>query len=444
MELSQNVALETKQILSQSQIQSLEILAMDTVELSDFLQNEYMSNPMLDCASGNDSAAEQEQPVHFFDMEKKIKAGGNDEDYDSRDMLAAPDPDYLKNYFLSQIEFHAFTKEEWELADFMVGCLGDDGFYRMSPAETARLTGAPESMVRKVLTRLKDLEPFGVFSADLSECLLKQLEVTGEDDEGIRLVISRYLPEVSEGRISVISRQTGFSTAEIRKMIARIEKLNPKPLSGMRQAEVSYIVPDIIYTWKDGSWEIAVNDRWFGSYHVNTYYLQMMKDSSDADLTEYFKKNLERCRFILHSVEQRRETMTAIAKALLARQEAYFSGKGKLVPMTMYALAEEINVHPSTVSRAVKGKYIKSPAGTILIKKLFGGSATCEKGGELSADHIKERIRTLVDSEDKRRPYSDARLVELLVEEGIHISRRAVAKYRDELWIKSSFDRKIR
>ena len=109
MELSQNVALETKQILSQSQIQSLEILAMDTVELSDFLQNEYMSNPMLDCASGNDSAAEQEQPVHFFDMEKKIKAGGNDEDYDSRDMLAAPDPDYLKNYFLSQIEFHAFT-----------------------------------------------------------------------------------------------------------------------------------------------------------------------------------------------------------------------------------------------------------------------------------------------------------------------------------------------
>ena len=193
-----------------------------------------------------------------------------------------------------------------------------------------------------------------------------------------------------------------------------------------------------------GGWEIAINDRWSGNYHINEYYLQLMRGSADPELSGYFKKNLERCRFILHSVEQRRETMTAIARALLARQEAYFSGKGKLVPMTMCALAEEMNVHPSTVSRAVKGKYIKSPAGTILMKKLFCGSATCEKGGELSADHIKERIRALVDSEDKRRPYSDARLVELLVEEGIHISRRAVAKYRDELWIKSSFDRKVR
>ncbi|HIX72792.1 MAG TPA: RNA polymerase factor sigma-54 [Candidatus Anaerobutyricum stercoripullorum] len=445
MELSQNVALETKQILSQSQIQSLEILAMDAVELDEYLQNEYMSNPMLDCTLEGGGQAAPEQEVRWFEAgRRRTSRNDDDEDYDSRDTLAAPDPDYLKNYFLSQIEFHAFTKEEWKLADFMVGCLEDDGFYRMSVEETATLAGVPEAMVEKVLCRLRDLEPFGVFSANLSECLLKQLEVTGEDDEGIRLVISRYLPEVSEGKISVISRQTGFSTAEIRKMIARIEKLNPKPLSGMRQAEVSYIVPDIVYSWKEDGWEIAINDRWSGNYHINEYYLQLMRGSADPELSGYFKKNLERCRFILHSVEQRRETMTAIARALLARQEAYFSGKGKLVPMTMCTLAEEMNVHPSTVSRAVKGKYIKSPAGTILMKKLFCGSATCEKGGELSADHIKERIRALVDSEDKRRPYSDARLVELLVEEGIHISRRAVAKYRDELWIKSSFDRKVR
>lgn len=170
----------------------------------------------------------------------------------------------------------------------------------------------------------------------------------------------------------------------------------------------------------------------------------MMHSSTDAELTGYFKKNLDRCRFILNSVEQRRETMKSIARAILGRQEAYFSGRGNPAPMTMCALAEELHVHPSTVSRAVRGKYVKSPAGTILMKKLFAGTVSCERGEELSAGHIKDRIKSLVDGEDKRRPYSDARLVELLVAEGIHISRRAVAKYRDELWIKSSFDRKIR
>lgn len=266
----------------------------------------------------------------------------------------------------------------------------------------------------------------------------------GEEDEGLKLVVDKYLPEISEGKISVISRQTGLSTAQIRKYIAKIAKLNPKPLSGLQQAEVSYIVPDIVYDLKNGQWEISINDRWSGNYHVNEQYVEMMRSSRDAELSGYFKKNLDRCRFILNSVEQRRETMKSIARALLQKQKEYFAGRSNPVPMTMCALAEELHVHPSTVSRAVRGKYIKSPAGTILMKKLFAGAVACEKGEELSAEHIKERIRSLVDSEDKRRPYSDAKLVELLVMEGIHISRRAVAKYRDELWIKSSFDRKIR
>ena len=339
---------------------------------------------------------------------------------------------------------NAFTNEEWGLADYLVDCLEDDGFFRMSAGEAAELTGMTEDAVEKVLARLKDLEPFGVFASGLSECLLKQLEVMGEEDEGLKLVVDKYLPEISEGKISVISRQTGLSTAQIRKYIAKIAKLNPKPLSGLQQAEVSYIVPDIVYDLKNGQWEISINDRWSGNYHVNEQYVEMMRSSRDAELSGYFKKNLDRCRFILNSVEQRRETMKSIARALLQKQKEYFAGRSNPVPMTMCALAEELHVHPSTVSRAVRGKYIKSPAGTILMKKLFAGAVACEKGEELSAEHIKERIRSLVDSEDKRRPYSDAKLVELLVMEGIHISRRAVAKYRDELWIKSSFDRKIR
>lgn len=224
MELSQHVALETKQILCQSQIQSLEILAMDAIELEEFLQNEYMSNPLLDCNLDSSVPSGMGQDVRWFDHDtrKRRNRGDEDEDYDSRNNLAAPEEDYLKKYLLSQIEMSAFSGEEWKLAGYLVDCLEDDGFFRMSIEETAKLTGVPEQTVERVLARLKDLEPFGVFASGLSECLLKQLEVMGEEDEGLKLVVSRYLPEVSEGKISVISRQTGLSTAQIRKYIARI------------------------------------------------------------------------------------------------------------------------------------------------------------------------------------------------------------------------------
>lgn len=446
MELSQYVSLETKQILSQSQIQSLEILAMDALELEDFLQNEYMSNPLLDCNMDGTVHSSMGQDIRWFDetAHKKKQYNDEDDDFDMRDNLAAPDTDYLKKYFLDQIELGAFSEREWELAGYLIDCMEDDGFFRMTTEEAAKLTGMPTEMIEKVLKRLRNLEPFGVFASDLSQCLLKQLEVMGEDDQGLLLVAREYLSELSEGKISVISRKTGFSTAQIRKYMAKIAKLNPKPLSGLQQAEVNYIVPDIVYSLKNGEWEIAINDRWTGNYHINEQYVEMMHSASDEELVRYFKKNLDRCRFILNSVAQRKETMKSIARAILVHQEKYLEGKETPAPMTMCMLAKELQIHPSTVSRAVRGKYIKSPAGIVLMKKLFSSTVACEKGEEHSAGHIKERIRALVDAEDKRRPYSDAKLVELLVGEGIHISRRAVAKYRDELWIKSSFDRKVR
>ena len=254
-----------------------------------------------------------------------------------------------------------------------------------------------------------------------------------------------YLPEIGQGKISVISRQLGLSTAEVRKYIAVIERLNPRPLSGLQESQVSYIVPDIIYTEKNGRWEIVINDKWFGEYHINDYYLSMMKETKDPELLQYFKQQLERGRFVISSIEQRRETMHLVSKEILDRQKDYFCRKGTLKPITIGTLAEELKMPPSRVSRAVKGKYVQSPAGTILMEKLFAGSVSSSESREgLSAKHIKERIRGLISSEDKRNPLSDAKLTECLVAEGISISRRAVAKYRDELWIKSSIERKKR
>lgn len=447
MEILQNITIENKQMLCQAQIQSLEILAMDTVELGEFLQNEYMSNPLLEHHSNQEMNTSMEKFSEWYDHSYKGMdySRDRDDDFEERRTIPAPDTDYLKNYLTSQLDIQRFSKKDWNLVLYLIDCLGDDGFFRMEAKEVADLTGWKEERVEEVLEELRMLEPFGIFAKDLPHCLLRQLEVMGVENSDLEEMILHYLPEISEGKISVISRNMGLSTAQVRKYIAVISKLNPKPLSGLRESEVSYIVPDIIYEKRNGQWEVKVNDNWFGDYQINDYYLKMMKDTKDPELFEYFKKKLERSRFILTSIEQRRSTMRAISEIVLEKQRGYLEGKEKLKPMTMCGLAQELDIHPSTVSRAIKGKYIQSPAGTILMKKLFCAtvSSGCD-GEEVSASHIKERIRQMVEEEDKTKPLSDAKLAELLVEEGIRISRRAVAKYRDELWIKSSFDRKIR
>ncbi|MDO4554858.1 MAG: RNA polymerase factor sigma-54 [Lachnospiraceae bacterium] len=447
MDLAQHVGLETKQILSQAQIQSLEILAMDAVELEEYLQNEYMSNPLLERRDNHEMYSSMENFSNWYEKQhpKMNFAAEREEDSEARRDLAAPDTDYLKNYLTSQLDMNRYTKQQWQTILYLIDCLGDDGFFKMPVKEVAALTGCAEEQIQELLLDLSDLEPFGIFAPDLAHCLLKQLEAEGIENPVLEEMVLRFLPEISEGKISVISRQLGLTTAEVRKYIAIIERLNPRPLSGLQESFVSYIVPDILYVFKDGSWEIQINDKWFGEYHINDYYLRMMHETKDQELFDYFRQKLERSRFIVKSIEQRRETMNLIASKILEKQKDYFEGKKSLRSMTMCALAKELNIHPSTVSRAIKGKYIQSPAGTILMKKLFTGTvSSCKEGEDYTAENIKTRIRELVEKEDKKKPLSDAKLAELLVSEGMHISRRAVAKYRDELWIKSSFDRRIR
>ena len=451
MDFSQQISLENKQVLSQSQLQSLEILSMDGTELHDFLQNEYMNNPLMECTESPNSSSPQHEIYQTDNFSRyndtytrKIsKNYKEDSDCDINNMIESFDSNYLKNYFLEQIPSDTFSKKEVSLAVYLIENLDSNGFLSMSSTEIASNNSCSEAEVEKVLTILKSLEPCGVFSKTLSECLLKQLEAQEIHIPELSLIIKDYLSEIGEGKISTISRNTGLTTAQIRTCIAQIEKLNPRPLSGIQRENADYIVPDIIFDYIDGSWEISINDYYCSNYHLNSYYLNLIHSLKDPELFQYFKSNLERCRFILNSIEQRNKTMRQISAIILSKQEKYLLGQGSLFPMTMNKLAQELNISPSTVSRAIKGKYIKFPAGTILLKNLFSATVSSNKDSLFSSTDIKKKIKELIDAEDKRKPYSDCKLVKLLSESGIKISRRAVAKYREELWIKSSYERKI-
>ncbi|MBQ9156625.1 MAG: RNA polymerase factor sigma-54, partial [Eubacterium sp.] len=440
MDISQGITIENRQLMSQTQIQSLEILTMDSIELEEFLQDEFINNPLLDCNSDSVTVSGMDR-VSLW--EPHSQGGGKGKENDEEDLnlidnIPMADDDYLKQYLLDQLDPHRYNVREWNLCSFLIDCLEDDGYFRMDTDQITYLTGCSTQEIDKVLSDLRYLEPCGIFAEDLQHCLLRQLEEMEMDTSPMKEIVLYHLADIAEGKISSISRSLDISTSEVRRCINIIRELNSRPLSGFRGNETVYITPDIIYARSGDHWDIRIRDGGLSRYHLNDYYIEMMNTTRDEELKDYFRKKLDRCRFILSSIERRQKTMELIARAILKNQEGYFRGQDRLKPMTMVQVAEETGLHQSTVGRAVRGKYIQSPVGTVLIKKLFcGKAAQGDSGSGVTAERIKELIVSIIDGENKKKPYSDAKIVELLTRRGIHISRRAVAKYREELWIKS-------
>lgn len=447
MELGYDMQLEQRQQLTQSQIQSLEILAMDGMELNQFLQNEYLENPLLDISGTHAMGSGQVEINKTY--EQTLTYGRNyeemiEEEDRRRKDIPMQDQNQVRNFLLDQLPRKNFKEEQWTLLEFMVDCLDDTGFFTIPIQEVAEKTHRSAEEVRSALALLQGLEPYGIFAADLKHCLLKQLEMQNMQGSVLWRVVEEHLQDVADGKISNISRSLKLPTAQVRKCIEQIARLNPRPMSEFCAGKADFIVPDIIFHKENGKWEVELNDDWVEDYHINDYYLRMMRESRDEELTEYFRIKLERVRFVMNSIVQRRQTVTAVAEAVMRRQRAWLEGRAWLQPMTMSDVANEIGVHTSTVSRAIKGKYIQFPGGTMVMKNLFSASVATSGGtGDVGTMQVKEMIRKLIAGEDKKKPYSDQAITNFLKEKQIGVSRRAVAKYREELGIRGSFARRV-
>ncbi len=418
-----------KQILSYQQLQSLEILAMDNVELDTFLQSEYLENPMLEHKGDTKENALYSNIIHPSNEDQKW----NQKIEESVDLR-----EHLKN----QIQIGREDKETIQIKEYLIECIEDSGYFTMPLGEIAVQCHASIENIRRCLNELKQLEPIGVFSANLEECLLYQVKRLNVDIPELETIIKNHLEDLGSGNIGKISRVVHISTAQVRKYALLISTLNPKPARGFSVKKTEYIVPDIIVR-KDEKWEVILNDSWMGDYRICDFYMQMMEDTQDRELKEYFQEKVKRVKYIIKNVEQRRETLLRLANVIVDCQKDYLDNKGSLKPMTMYEAAEKMDVHPSTISRAVKGKYIQFPKETVLLKDMF--SAKVAKNGvreDINAKEIKRMLCELIKNENRSKPYSDQNLKEILAERGIFISRRAVAKYREMLGIKRSFDRK--
>lgn len=441
MDMKMDVSLQTKQVLSQVQMQSLNILAMSMTELQEFLQKEEIENPLVEYSAGrreSDALAVYREYDRFY-------TGSADEDEGEHDLYEGEiSQQTLEDMIFSQIAWNKLGGRERRIVEFCVNSLEQSGYLAIPAEKIAEALGEETGFVEQILSDLKELEPRGIFASDLEECL--ELQVRGTDQEEVLIqMIRNHLKDVAEGRISNISRALKLSSADVRKMIQIIRKLNPRPLNGYGRDRTQYILPDILMRYQDRQWTISLNDGWTGSFGINEFYVQMMENVRDAELKSYFEEKLCRARFIMNAVEQRRKTLIGISEGILKRQEGYLLGKEPLKPMTLEEIADERGIHKSTVSRAIRDKYISAPAGCLLIRNLFtaGIPSGTGDGEAVSRNVVKEKLKELVDGENKKKPYSDEALSKLLEEAGMPVSRRTVAKYRMEMGIDGTFGRRV-
>ncbi len=437
---------EQQQRLNAGQMQSLDILTLSNQELDSFMAGEYLENPLLDCSldSGDDGAplsgltAQRDAHLTSSTYQERDNEDDNPSDEDYSDAGSSKtDQDSLESLVLSQLDTDSYTSHELTLVRLLVCCLDEHGFFPMEPEKVARALGFPLQTVEQLLERLRQLEPAGIFSPNMGECLIYQLERQGICDDTLETMLREHLSDMLDGKLSHIAQDMHLSPEHVRDYLHVIGTLNPYPLAGMGDEPVRYVVPDIVATREGNAWHVELNDRWMGTYGLNDYYLRMMERTPKGELKEYLQKKYKRARLLVDAIERRRNTIVRIAETILDIQEPYFLYHAPLVPMTLEDVAQRVEVHPSTVSRAIRDKYLQYQK-TVLVKDLFGAALGYS---DVSSDEAHRALAMAVKQEDPAKPLSDSAFARLLQKQGISISRRTVAKYREQLGIPDSRQR---
>lgn len=446
------LTLKQTQTLSPQMVQAMEILQMGSQELLGYIEQTIQENPVLEREERpgreEDKTALLRRKLEWLESTDIQNCWYHQQDAeDAHDPLDSQSSDPLEEslyyYLRSQVRFEHLPSRVAQTADHLMQCLDSNGWLDEAPADLALRLGVDREIVDRALQVVQGLEPAGVGARDLSECLCLQLERRGE--RGLALTIaSSYLEAMSRDRYHLIAKQTGASRAEVNAACALIRSLDPRPGMGFSAREnLRYIDPDLIVVKFADHFELLTNDSYLPSLRLSGYYSKLYHETGDDEVKGYLNDKLRQAKWVIQSVEQRRSTLMDCARCLVERQERFFRhGPGNLRPLGLADVAAQLGVHESTVSRAVRDKYLQCtygvyPLGYFFTRGLSGGS-----GGDATPDQAKERLRALIQGEDKRRPFSDQKLAQLLAGQGIALSRRTVAKYRDELGIPSTTARK--
>ena len=459
------LGLRLKQTLAPQLIQSLKMLQMPVLKLEQVLRHELSTNPMLEeietLETVDDSdAPEAEAPEPAsessssddFDWENYFDEGS---EFVPRKFSEQPEESWertpvveatLYDHLTEQLKLSKLSDDDVEIGEFIIGNLDSSGLLTMSVEELAEALKCPVEDVQKVLKVIQTFDPPGVAARDLQESILIQLDQRGLKDSLAAAIVKEHWHELDRKTHMQLAKSLNVSIERVREAMEELRALSPRPAQGRFTTPAAPVIPDLIVERVDDEYVVYHNDRSLPHLRITSAYKDIMRRGSQSseETKKYVKDKLEQARWLLNAISQRRSTMTKVMEAIVEEQKEFFEkGPTFLKPLRMSDIADKVQMNVATVSRVSKEKYVQTPQGVREIKSFFTGGVETADGDTMSKRNVKTRISELIAKEDPAKPLSDQEIYKRLQSEGIKLARRTVTKYREELKIPTSNQRKV-
>ncbi len=479
LELKQTPKLVQQLVITPQLQQAIRLLQLTRLELVDLIQQEIKENPLLEESEegreysvGEEGGAETsgEETVPDFEQTPEVRGEGEGtEEFDWENYLEnyhhssyykqAPMDDEdrpsfenfltkrtnLSDHLHWQLQLSRFSEEELEIGRWIIGNLDEDGYLKISPEEISSETRLPLETVERVLRKIQQFDPVGVAARDLRECLLVQLEQLPVRDPVAERIVSEFLPLLKNRNHPAIARRLGVPLERVNQAAALISKLDPKPGKAYSGEVIQEIIPDVYVYKVEGEYVISLNDEDMPRLRINQFYRNILTDGrsvAEGD-RKYIQEKLRSALWLIRSIHQRQRTIYKVAKSIVKFQREFLDkGIQFLRPLVLRDVAEDIQMHESTISRVTNNKFMHTPQGIYELKFFFNTGIASTQGETLASETVKSLLREIISKEDPRKPYSDEKLVQILKEMNIHIARRTVSKYREMMKILSSNERR--
>jgi len=472
---SLDLRLTQRLALTPSLLQKIELLQLNRLELQEMLNTELMENPILEEvveselpreSTLEERAAEEPQPEstpspekdrdsfeeidfrYFFD--EYLDTGyKNREVEDSGDKLSFDAflvrPPSLSDHLSWQLGLTEVSERQHEIVEEIIGNLDEDGYFLLPMEEFCEICGCTLGEAEEALALVQGMDPLGVAARDLRECLQLQLRAQGLADSLTWRIVGEHLPLLQSRKFKEVASLTGASLEEVLRSVESIRKLIPKPGQRYNPQRVNYVQPEVTIAKVDDEYLILQNDDGMPRIRLSPTYKELLKSNGISGETRTFLKEKFRSAIdLLRSVNQRKQTIYKVCVCIVNRQREFLEkGPSALRPMLIKDVASELGVHSSTVSRVVTNKYVDTPQGVMELRKFFTMGVESPDGEELSIVQVKLKIKKLIDDEDKSKPLSDNQIGQLLRRDNVFITRRTVAKYREQMQIPGSRERKL-
>jgi RNA polymerase sigma-54 factor len=461
-----------KLILTPSLQQAIKLLPMSTLELSELLNQEMVENPMLEEVPTEElqpvEAQQQEKPAEEPKPAQEKGDTWDDQDYEYffgdylDDGYRPRTPTEVKelppientlstaaslaDHLLWQLSMQTDDEVTRGIGEAVIGNLDDDGYLVATVEELAGMGPWPTEEVERALRLLQGFDPIGVCARDLQECLTIQIRHLGMAGSPSERIVTEHLRLLQNHQVPELARKLGMSIDDLKQHIELIRHLDPKPGSRYNPSQSQYVIPDVYVVKVEDQYVAVLNEEGLPQLRISPVYRRLLdKGADNSDETRaYVKDKFRSALWLIKSVEQRQKTIHKVATSIINFQKDFLDhGIEYLRPLVLRDVANDIGMHESTVSRVVTNKYMHTPQGVFEMKYFFHSGIASSYGEAVSSVTIKQRIRKIIEQEDPRKPLSDSKIVSILQREGLELARRTIAKYREELKIPTSNQRKV-